>query len=254
MSHRNTLFLSFGGLIILIILYTLTTLGLMGDNPVGNTGNYNDPLAVPAGYAFSIWGAIYLALIAFPIFQWFNRQDAHERWKEVRLWYAFNVVCNGLWLVFASYDWQWTTVAIMIFMLYSLFKINELLIQIRVEGGEVNFWAEKLGFSLYFAWITLATALNITSALSFYEWNGWGISELNWALTILFVAAGIAAAVFWKYKDVAYASVVIWAFAAVIVKHMDTYPGLVWLSVGVIALFVVLIVISQQRPKFSTSH
>ena len=248
MSHRNTLLISFGGLIILLILYTLTTLGYMGDNPVGNTGNYIEPLVVPAGYAFSVWGPIYLALIAFPIFQWFQRQKGHELWKEIRLWYAFNVVCNGLWLVFASYDWQWTTVAIIIFMLYSLYKINALLTQIKTDGGEVNFWAERLGFSMYFAWITLATALNISSALSFYAWSGWGISELVWAVVILSVAAGITAAVFWKYKDLAYAAVVIWAFAALIVKHLDSQPVLLWLSAAVIVLFVALIVFIQQRP------
>lgn len=230
----------------MLILYFLTAFGMMGDNPVGQTATYEDPLLVPAPYAFAIWSVIYTGLIAFPIYQLVKKKSDHELWKSVRVWFALNVVANGLWLVFASYNWLWMCLAVIVFMLISLYKINELLIQIKAEGASVNFWGERLVFSLYFAWITLATALNVSAALSFYEWDGFGISDVNWTIIIIPIVALIAGTVVWKYKDIGYAAVVIWAFVALIVKHWEVYPILAYMSIGVVVLFALLMVMSRN--------
>lgn len=247
MTRRSTIFISLLALVIFFILYYLTSSGRMGDNPVGQTGSYNSPLIVPAGYAFSIWGLIYTGLIAFPLFQLFKKTEKLKEWNQVRFWYTLNIIGNGLWLVFASYNWLWTTVIIIAFMLFTLYKINELLIEIRTKGGKVNFWAERLVFSLYFAWITLATALNISAALHFYQWDGLGISDLTWALIILPIVAVVAGIVFWKYRDAGYASVVVWAFIALVVRHFTELPVLAYLSIAVAVVFLGLIFIKGQK-------
>ncbi len=220
---------------------------MLGHNPVGRTDSYNEPLVVPAGYAFSIWGLIYTGLIVFPIYQLIKRKERHELWKKVRIWFSLNVVANGLWLVFASYDWLWTTVLVILFLLVSLFKINELLIRIKSEGEKVNFWTERLVFSLYYAWITLATALNISAALNYYQWDGFNISDITWSLIVLTVTAVIAGLVFWKYRDTVFAGVVIWAFFALVVKHIEQHPTLAYFSIVVIVAFLVLMLVRRRR-------
>lgn len=251
MTHQNSRLLALGAMIIMLILYFLTYFGWMGDNPVGQTPTYENPLIVPAPYAFSIWSIIYTGLIAFPIYQLVKKKQDHDLWKSVRIWYALNVIGNGLWLVLASYNWLWMSLAIITFMLVSLYKINALLIRIKAEGGEVNFWGERLVFSLYFAWITLATALNVSAALSFYQWDGFGISDLTWAIIILPIIALIATAVVLKYKDIGYAAVVIWAFIALVVKHWEAYPILAYISIGVIIWFTGLMVLSGKKKAKS---
>lgn len=241
MSHRTTIFYSFAAMVIMIVLYALTTLGYMGDNPVGQTSSYNEPMIVPASYAFSIWSIIYLGLIAFPFYQWFNRQEGHALWHDVRRWYGLNVIANGVWLVFASYDWLILTLLVILFMLYSLYRINDLLITLKTVTDDVNYWAERLVFSLYFAWITLASALNVSTVLSFYNWSGFGIDAVTWSIIILPVIALIAYLVFRKYRDIAYAAVVIWAFVALIVKHLEANPVLGYIAIAVIILFAALI-------------
>lgn len=248
MKKQNTHYLTFIALFLLWVLYALTNLGYMGPNPVGQTARDTQPLVVPAGYAFAIWGPIYLGLTAFPIYNYIKRATKQNPlWDKIRVWYSINVVANGLWLVFASYSWQWTTVAVIIFMLFSLYKINALLIELKQQGEVIHFWMERLVFSLYFAWITLAIALNVSSALHFYDWNGFGLSQTTWALIILPIVALIASMVFLKYRDVAYAGVVIWAFIALVVRHLDTLPILAYLSMGVIALFVFLIFTKKRQ-------
>lgn len=233
----------------MMILYALTDLGFMGPNPVGQTANYNEPLIVPAGYAFAIWGLIYLGLIIFPLYQLFTKKERHPLWKKVHIWFSLNVIGNGLWLVLASYDWLWLSVFIIIGMLISLYNINILLAKIKGTGEALQYWFEEFVFHIYFAWITLATALNFSAALQFYEWNGFGVSENSWAIIILIIAAGISAMVFLKFKIKAYAFVVIWAFLALIVRHGNTSIVLSVLSGSVIILFLILFFVERKSPS-----
>lgn len=226
----------------MLVGYALTNLGFMGPNPVGTTSTDTAPLIVPAGYAFAIWGPIYLGLIAFPIYQLVTNRENHPNWTPLRGWYAANVVANGLWLIAASFDWQWVTVGIIVFMLISLFRINQLLHGIEADGAARNYWLERLVFSLYFAWITLATVLNVASALHFYDWNGFGISEVNWTVMMIFVAALIAGFTSWRFRDAPYAGVVVWAFVALTLKHWNGAEGpgtqgLAYLSLAVVVFF-----------------
>ncbi|NAS13895.1 hypothetical protein [Poritiphilus flavus] len=247
MSRKQSLYLSMGSMFVFVTLYLLTSTGIIGFNPVGEAGSYGAPLVVPEAYAFTIWAPIYLFLIAFPIFQLLKKQEADKSWNEIRVWYSFNVIANGLWLVFASYDWQIGTLLLIVFMLISLFKINGLLLKLKSNGAKVNFWFERIGFSLYFGWITLATALNVSTALKFYQWQGFGISEVSWSLLILSVAALIAAATFWKYRDTAYALVVVWAFTALIVKHLNFEVLIAYLSMAIVTLFIGLILTNEVK-------
>lgn len=231
------------------ILYTLSTLGYLGDSPVGRTAVDTEPLIIPAGYAFSIWGIIYLGLIIFPFYQLFKKRTDSPLWHQLRIWYSLNVVANGLWLAFASYNWLWLSVGVIVFMLISLYKINKLLIQIKESGIPLDYWPERFVFSIYFGWVTLATVLNIAAALNFYDWNGFGLTEVNWSVIIIPIAAFITGAVVWKYRDIPYAGVVIWAFTALAVKRWTDFPTIAYLSLGVIAAFVVLILTTGRRTE-----
>ena len=122
---------------------------------------------------------IYTGLIVFPVYQLITSRDDNPAWVEMRGWYAANVIANGLWLGAASYDWQWVSVAIIIFILVSLFRINQLVRTIEASGSKITYWLERFVFSIYFAWVTLATVLNVSSALKFYNWDGFGVSEVS---------------------------------------------------------------------------
>lgn len=229
----------------MFLLFGLTERGFFGDNPVGQGTSFDQPSIVPAGYAFSIWGIIYLGLLVFPIYQWFTHKEGHALWKSVHYWFCANVIANGLWLVGASLDWLVITTAIILFMLISLIKINDLLIKIKAEGGDVNYGFERFVFSVYFAWITLASALNITAALVFYQWDGFGIDDTTWSVIILVVAALIAAVVFNKYKELPYAGVVVWAFAALIVKHYGANDTIAYLSIAIVIIYSIWMIATQ---------
>lgn len=230
------------GMIIMFTLSALTAMDFFGPNAIGSTSNDTAPLIVPAPYAFAIWSPIYLGLLIFPIYQLFKNRDNHPNWIPIRQWFAANTVLNGVWLVFASYDWQWLTVVVITVMLVSLFRINQLLREMEAAGTERSYWLERLVFSLYFAWITLATVLNVSSALNFYDWAGFGISEVTWTVVMIIIAALIAGFTSRQFRDSAYASVVVWAFVALARKHWETTPTLAYLAIAVVVVFAGMMV------------
>lgn len=254
MNQRSSQYLALGGMLVMLVLYTLNATGQLGPNPIGTTSNATAPLIVPASYAFAIWGPIYIGLIVFPIYQLVKNRDNHPAWVELRGWYAANVVANGLWLAASSYDMQWTTVGIIVFMLFSLFRINQLLVRIAVSGAEVAYWPERFVFSIYFAWITLATVLNVASALTFYGWDGLGVTEVNWTILMITVAALIAGFTSRRYRDVAYAGVVVWAFVALTLKHWGAGTQvLAYVAGGVVLLFLGLMLVNA-RARLSAAR
>ncbi len=237
-SHATSRYLALGAMLIMLALYGLTSAGWFGPNPVGSTSNDVDPLIIPPPYAFAIWGPIYLGLILFPLFQLFKQRDGHPAWIPLRQWFAGNAVANGVWLVFASYDWQWLTVLVIVFMLFSLFRIGQLLAQIVAAGARHSYWLERLVFSLYFAWVTLATVLNVSAALAFYGWQGFGISAVSWTVIMIVIAALIAGYTSYVFRDGAYAGVVVWAFVALATRHWEGLPTLGFLAAAVAVAFV----------------
>ena len=253
MKQDNTILASIASLLIMILLYGLSSAGLLGDNPVGQTASYVNPLIVPAGYAFSIWGIIYLGLLVFPFYHLYKGDRTSKDWKSIRILFSFNVILNGVWLAMASYNWLVLSVMVIVIMLITLFQINEQLINIKKEGQPINYWTERLVFIIYFAWVTLATALNVSSALSFYKWAGFGISDIIWSYIILPIVAVIAGLVVKKYRAIPYAAVVVWAFTAIAVKHWGELVGLSYLAAGVAGLFVLWIVFLLSKRELSTS-
>jgi hypothetical protein len=254
MSHAASRYLALVAMLVMLVLYAFNATGNLGPNPIGTTSNATAPLIVPAPYAFAIWGPIYIGLIAFPIFQLIKQRDNHPAWIKLRAWFAVNVVANGLWLAAASFDMQWTSVGIIVFMLISLFRINQLLVTIERSEAARSYWLERLVFSLYFAWVTLATVLNVASALNFYGWDGGPLSLVTWTVVMVAVAALIAGYVSLKYRDVAYAGVVVWAFVAFAAKHFDAGTQVLgMLGVAVVVVFAAIMVWNARAGQSASS-
>lgn len=251
MNQRSSQYLALAGMLAMLVLYALNSSGNLGPNPIGTTSTATSPLIVPAPYAFAIWAVIYTGLIVFPIYQLIKNRNDHPAWVELRSWYAANVICNGLWLAAASYDWQWISVGIIVFMLVSLFRINQLLRTIEASNSKIIYWLERFVFSIYFAWVTLATVLNVASALKFYNWDGFGISEVSWTIVMIAIAALIAGYTSRRYRDVAYAGVVVWAFIALTIKHWGAGTQVLSYLGGAVVLLFIGLMIWNGRGRLS---
>ena len=91
------------------VVATIVINGLANTLPLNgqNTGEISDRFKVffvPAGYVFSIWGLIYLFLLAFSIYQALPKQRENPRLVAVGYLFVFSCVANISWLFFWHYN------------------------------------------------------------------------------------------------------------------------------------------------------
>lgn len=212
---------------VIAVIATIGINGLANALPLNGvtTGEISDRFDVyfvPAGYVFSIWGVIYLGLIAFAIYQALPSQRDNPRLIRVGYLFALSCVANIAWLFLWHYELFPLTLIAMVALLGLLIGIYTRLGIGREEAPATEQWLVRLPFSIYLGWVSVATIANVTSLLDYLGWNGWGISEVAWAVVMLVIGAGLTTVVSLSRRDVAYALVIVWAFVGIAVKHTGT--------------------------------
>ena len=235
------------------VLVVVSTLAVIVVNALANALPFNgqttgevsdgfDVYFVPAGYVFSIWGLIYLALIAFSVYQALPGQRDNPRLRRIGYLYVLSCLANIAWLFLWHWEYFAFTLVAMVALLLLLIGIYLLLGTGRTRVRGVETWLVRVPFSIYLGWITVATIANVTSLLDHLGWNGWGISPVAWAVIMLVVAIIVASLVSITRGDIAYVAVIVWAFAGIAVKHSDTQAVAItaWVTAGIVALTLLI--------------
>lgn len=189
------------------------------------TGEVSDSfpiLFVPAGYVFSIWGLIYLALIGFAIYIITPKGLANDRIDAIAGWFVAANVFNASWILLWHYM-QFALTLIPIFgLLISLMAIYTKLGIGKKQSSFVEKLLVELPFSIYLGWATVAVVANVSQALYANGWRGAPLSEPVWTVIMLAVASILGLLMIFLRGEVAYPLVLTWAFIGIWVKHEDT--------------------------------
>ena len=184
--------------ILLAALATVTINILANALPLNgqNTGEISDRFAVyfvPAGYVFSIWGLIYLGLLAYAVYQALPAQRDNPRLARIGGWFLLASLANVAWIFLWHYEFIALTLAAMLALLVSLIAIYLRLEIGRTAVPAAERWLVRGTFSVYLGWITVATIANVTALLYWLEWDGWGIDPQVWAVIMLIAGVVIGA-------------------------------------------------------------
>ncbi len=217
-----------------------------------NTGEISDRfkvLFVPAGYVFSIWGLIYIGLIAYGVYQALPAQRENPRLARVDSLFIIASVANVAWLFFWHYNLFLLTLVAMVTLLASLIGIYLVLGIGRGKVSRGEQWAVRIPFSVYLGWISVATIANVTDVLDFVGWNGWGLEPAAWAAIMLGVGVILAALMAFTRHDVAYVLVFVWAYIGIAVKQTSTplLPLVAWPAVVALLMLAVSAVVGTRR-------
>ncbi len=196
------------------------------------TGELSDMypnLFTPVGFTFSIWGVIYLGLLAFVIY---TSRDAFNKSVQavasvdlIGLWFFLSCVANAGWILAWHYQLVGVSVCIMFFLLLSLIQIyRNLGIGLR-KVSPAEKYAVHAPFSIYLGWITVATVANITALLVHWNWGGWGLPFNFWAAAVIMLATMVGLYFLHQSNDVMYALVLVWAFVGIIYKRYIIDPN-----------------------------
>lgn len=221
-------------LIITIILNYLSNTGIFNGNTMSTVSARYQNYFTPAGYAFSIWGLIYLGLAAFVIYHAiiaFKNNNENNVVLKVGWWFVISCLANSAWIFAWLYDYTGLSVIIMIVLLFSLVMI---ILRTRMELDDLPmkqiafvWWP----FSLYAGWITVALIANISAWLTKINWDGFGFSSIAWTIIMVIVAGIIYLIMIWQRNMREYALVGVWGLVAIAVANWTDQPGIVQTSV-----------------------
>jgi len=223
----------------------------LGGKTTGEISDNYPNLFAPAGYAFSIWGLIYLLLAIYVIYQ-FKRGDDILVGKVNRI-FILNALLNAAWIFAWHYDIIWLSVIIIIGLLISLIRIADILRKSTLTERDLRLVG--LPFSVYFGWITVATIANITVFLVSLGWGGFGLADSFWTVVVLLIGALIGSWRMLKDKFISYGLVLIWAYGAILFKHVSItgfagqYPSVIVTAVLCITAFIGIILYTSFKKK-----
>ncbi|MEQ3711426.1 MAG: hypothetical protein ABNH38_00930 [Tateyamaria sp.] len=179
-----------------------------------------DPPVQPKGYAFAIWGVIYLWLIVGAGFGLWKRRTAPE-WTAMRLPLALSLAGGAVWLPVAVRSPVWATVLIWVMLITALWALW--------RAPRMDAWAAAWPVGLYAGWLSAASCVAIGLLLA-----GYGVLEQGPAAWIMVsVAIALAWAVQWSLGHApTYGIAVIWALVAIAFQNSFAGVGLLALAGG----------------------
>ncbi|GEK91688.1 TspO/MBR family protein [Alkalibacterium kapii] len=211
------------GIIYSIVFLLMLAVNYLTATNVGSIADENPAIIQPAGYVFSIWGVIYLLLFIWIIRLFFIKNDTEQLLERLHYWPVVNFVLNGAWIFTFTERLYFLSTVVIVALLVTLFVIYKKLSHPSV------FWFDRLPFSIYFGWGTVATIVNI---VTWVKKNGieevLGFNEYQWTLALLIIATGIAVFVSLLHTDWLYPLVFAWAYVGIIIRN--DYD-LFWLTV-----------------------
>ncbi len=218
---------------------------------IGEISNtiFKDVLITPANYAFAIWGVIYLGLISFAIYQALPSQKQNSILRKIGYLLVISSFAQIIWVVLFQFQYFGLSVVAMLVILIPL-TIIYLRLKPEFSNARLLFaksfsrqekWLINIPISIYFAWISVATIVNMASFLDYWDWDGWGISPQIWTVIMIIIATAIAIIVTIKYSDIAYGGVFIWALVAITIRHLDSLTIAGTAGVGAVILFLLIL-------------
>jgi hypothetical protein len=184
-----------------------------GFNPAQMPIPVDDPPLQPAGYAFSIWGAIYLWLLASAGFGLIKRDTAPD-WDAGRWALFLSLAIGASWIAVALSAPVMATVLIWVMLLGALWAL------LRAPDRDRGWGALPLG--LYAGWLTAASCVALGTVAM-----GHGLGSpmaISWIALLLALALAVTLTL--RLRVPTYPIAVAWALVGIVVANGLTAFGI----------------------------
>lgn len=232
---RNLSVLNLLSVLLLIIVSYYSQAIEINNNTIGSVSDQYQNLFTPAGYAFSIWGLIYISLVAYCIFQLikvFGDDKDSEYIDHTGPWFILANLCNTAWVIAWLYEETWLSVILIFAALVCL-----ILIIVRTNMERWDAPLKIIAFvwwpiCFYAGWITVAAITNVAAYLTKLGWRGGFFSETQWAVLMILVAVIINFLIVYRRNMREFAGVGVWALVAIFVRHNDGNSLVAYTALG----------------------
>ena len=205
-----------------------------------------------AGWAFAIWGLIYLGLLIYAV------RQALPQTGESDLIHAFGwpsvlaFAGIGLWIVAAAFDWEVATI-VLIFGSLSVLVIPLLAHARQIRNlrlADRDRWMTVWPLSLLAGWLSIAAPVNLITVATGNGDLPSALSPTLWAMLAVAVVALGAVAMTWRIRTIAFGLPVSWGLAGVFAAEQARNEALAFTAlIAAVAVLIadVVIVLAQRR-------
>ena len=186
----------------------------------------DDPPVQPAGYAFAIWGPIYLGLIAHAAFSLITRAT-DPAWDAVRVPLTLSLIVGAPWLMIANQNPPAATLMIFVMLGTAIWAF------LRTTNAQDR-WLLQLPVAVYAGWLSAASFVSIGLMLA-----GYGVTSEDTAALIALALAVVFAFTIQSrtHRAPEYGATVVWALVAIIIANWGGNAAILGLAGGgIIAL------------------
>lgn len=187
----------------------------------------------PAGYAFSIWGPIYLLALAFAVWSLLPASRSIPAVADTVTRIAPQAIAvylgSTLWLLMASHGPLWATMPILVAMAGA--TAVALIIAVRAPvAGTLSTAMLVVPFALYAGWTLCASFVNIAEVAPAYGFARFGLGVEDFAVAALIGAVMLAVLLLLSVRLSPWAlaglgGTVVWALVAIIVATLSREGG-----------------------------
>lgn len=213
-------------------------------------------LVVAAGYAFAIWGPIFLLDVLFGFWQLSPKHRVGGAAADIRLPAGLGFALTALWMPVFSNRIFWLALLIIWSSLACLLVCAlRLSREIRPEPGQR--WLAWLPLSLHAGWLSLAAILNTAQVIVAY-----GLLPtdrmLGWSIALFVIAGAMLLALNRRMRgNLAYTAAALWALVAVYVKQsasaLDGAGAAAWVAIAIAAIMATQTIWLRVRAQPSPS-
>ncbi|MEM4735500.1 MAG: tryptophan-rich sensory protein [Candidatus Thorarchaeota archaeon] len=230
-----------------IVVNALANIVPFNGRYTGEIADYFFNYFTPAGYVFSIWGVIYVLLIAFMLFQVRASQREANYLRQIGPLYLIAAVANIVWLVMFHYSYGndllfvFTIIPIVGLLLTLIVIYNRLGVG-RILVSRNERLAVQLPVSVYLGWISVATIANTASVLNVLV-PGITLSAQHVTTGVMvLVALVLTFLMLYQRHDYAFGLVFAWASVGIGIKHSSILV-ISYTAIGAAVVAVLLIVL-----------
>ena len=227
--------------------YYAATHPFNGQTMAEASARYPTPLT-PAGYAFGIWGLIFLGLLIYAIWQLLPAQRTLVLPDLVARPLALAAVGTGAWVVLFAYDQiGWSVLAMLVILGSLIIAYGEARELVRAD--QAPHWV-SIPLALFLGWISVATVVNLTLGLR--QLTGPVSPEIEELLAygLLAVVVGLGLTLSRTFQERTFPLVLAWALAGIWLAQLRENSDLGWAALSAAVLVLVLgLVLAQQGRK-----
>ena len=169
----------------------------------------DNPPVQPAGYAFAIWGVIYVWLIAGAAYGVWDRATDPD-WEPMRPALIVSLIIGAGWIPVAQLSPLWATVLIWAMLMTAVLAL--------LRAGQADHMWLRAPIALYAGWLTAASSVALGLILAGYGYVDAQVAAYG-GITLALVIALLVQAL--RPDAPAYPAAVIWALVGVLVANLD---------------------------------